>query len=162
MECTVHWTGSLGGASGMGFLAQTGSGHWVTMDGPPDLEKPSLGGANLAPRPMELILAGTGACTAYDVVLILRKGRHAIHDCTVKIKAERATSDPKVFTQLHLHFVVKGHQIPELAIERAITLSCEKYCSALAMLGHTAQITTSFEVHTESHPHPGPDSSANP
>jgi putative redox protein len=154
MECTVHWTGSLGGTSGMGFLAQTGSGHWLTMDGPPDLEKPPLGGANLAPRPMELILAGTGGCSAYDVVLILRKGRHAVSHCTVKIQAERANSDPKIFTQLHLHFVVTGHHLSESAVERAIKLSCEKYCSALSMLSHTAQITSSFEVHAEqSHEH---------
>ena len=146
MECTVNWTGALGTRSGMGFLAETGSGHTLTMDGAPDLAKPENGGQNLAPRPMELMLAGTGGCTAYDVVLILKRGRHAVQGCTVKLSAERAETDPKVFTAINMHFMVTGKGLPAAAVERAIAMSHDKYCSASVMLGKTAQITTSFEV----------------
>jgi putative redox protein len=137
MECTINWVP----ASGMAFTAETGSGHLLTMDGAPD-----GGGRNLAPRPMETLLAGAGGCTAYDVVLILRRGRHDVSGCQVKATAERATEEPKVFTHLHLHFVVTGRAIPHAAVERAISMSHEKYCSATIMLGKTAEITTSFEV----------------
>jgi putative redox protein len=138
MECTVNWVAT----QGMVFSAETGSGHLINMDGAPD-----GGGRNLAPRPMETVLAGTGGCTAYDVVLILKKGRHDVRGCQVQIKAERAEQDPKVFTHIHMHFVVSGAaSLGAAAVERAVSLSHEKYCSASIMLSHTAQITTSFEI----------------
>ena len=137
MECTINWIP----ASGMGFVAETGSGHLLTMDGAPD-----GGGRNLAPRPMETLLAGTGGCTAYDVVLILQRGRHDVRGCRVAVKAERASTDPKVFTNIHLHFAVSGRGLAPAVVERAIALSHEKYCSASIMLAKTAQISTSFEV----------------
>lgn len=146
MECTVSWTGATGARSSMGFVAETGSGHVLVMDGAPDAAKPENGGANLAPRPMETVLAGTGGCTAYDVVLILKRGRHDVRGCTVRLTTERADTDPKVFTKIHMHFVVKGRGIPAAAVERAIAMSHDKYCSASIMLGKTAQITTGFEV----------------
>jgi putative redox protein len=146
MECTVSWTGALGTRSGMGFLAETGSGHTLVMDGAPDAAKPDNGGQNLAPRPMETLLAGAGGCTAYDVVLILKRGRHDVRGCTVKLEAERADLDPKVFTKINMHFTVTGKGVPTAAAERAIAMSHEKYCSASVMLGKTAEITTSFEV----------------
>lgn len=130
----------------MGFVAETGSGHTLTMDGAPDAAKPENGGQNLAPRPMETVLAGTGGCTAYDVVLILKRGRHAVHGCSVALTSERADTDPKVFTKIHMHFTVTGKAIPPAAVERAIAMSHEKYCSASIMLAHTAAITTSFDV----------------
>ncbi|WP_374673437.1 OsmC family protein [Ideonella sp.] len=137
MECTVHWLAD----TGMAMLAETGSGHTITMDGAPE-----GGGRNLAPRPMETLLAGAGGCTAYDVVLILKRGRHDVTGCQVQLRAERAQTDPKVFTALHLHFVVTGRALPAAAVERAVALSHEKYCSATAMIAHTARITTSVEV----------------
>ncbi len=137
MDCTVHWVAD----AGMVMLAETGSGHVLTMDGAPE-----GGGRNLAPRPMETLLAGAGGCTAYDVVLILKRGRQQVTGCTVHMKAERAEADPKVFTKLNLHFVVTGQALPEAAVARAIALSHEKYCSATAMLGRTAEITTSHEI----------------
>ena len=137
MECTIHWTPS----TGMGFVAETGSGHVLVMDGAPD-----GGGRNLAPRPMETVLAGTGGCTAYDVVLILKRGRHDVRGCTVKLEADRAEKDPKVFTRIHMHFTVTGRGLPREAVERAIALSHERYCSASAMLAKTAVMTTGFEV----------------
>jgi putative redox protein len=137
VECTINWMPG----TGMGFVAQTGSGHFLTMDGAPD-----GGGHNLAPRPMETVLAGTGGCTAYDVVLILKRGRHAVSGCQVKVSAERAPQDPKVFTKIHMHFTVSGTGLPHAAVERAIALSHEKYCSASIMLAKTAEITTGFEV----------------
>ena len=146
MECTVSWTGNAGTRSKMGFVAETGSGHVVHMDGAPDAVKPDNGGQNLAARPMELLLAGMGGCTAYDVVLILKRGRHAVQGCSVKIDADRAEVDPKVFTVINMHFTVTGKGIPASAVERAIAMSHEKYCSASIMLGKTAQITTSFEL----------------
>jgi putative redox protein len=130
----------------MGFVAETGSGHVIAMDGAPDAVKPENGGANLAPRPMETLLAGTGGCTAYDVVLILKRGRHAVHGCTVKLTSQRAETDPKVFTKIHMQFTVTGRGIPASAVERAIAMSHDKYCSATIMLGKTALITTGFEV----------------
>ena len=146
MECTVSWTGAAGTRSGMGFVAETGSGHAVMMDGAPDAQRPENGGQNLAPRPMELVLAGTGGCTAYDVVLILKRGRHAVTGCSVRLSSERADTDPKVFTKIHLHFTVRGAGVPASAVERAIAMSHEKYCSASIMLGKTADITTSFVI----------------
>jgi putative redox protein len=146
MECTVNWTGGLNTRSAMGFVAETGSGHVLMMDGAPDADKPENGGQNLAPRPMETLLAGTGGCTAYDVVLILKRGRHAVQGCSVKLTAERASTEPKVFTKIHMHFTVTGKGVPPTAVERAVALSHEKYCSASVMLSKTAEITTSFEV----------------
>ena len=137
MECTINWMPS----TGMGFVAQTGSGHLLTMDGAPD-----GGGNNLAPRPMETVLAGTGGCTAYDVVLILKRGRHDVRGCQVKLNAERADSDPKVFTRIRFHFIVSGRGLSASAVERAIALSHERYCSATAMLAKTAAVETSFEI----------------
>ncbi len=137
MECTINWMPS----NGMAFSAETGSGHLLTMDGAPD-----GGGRNLAPRPMETLLAGAGGCTAYDVVLILKRGRQEVQGCAVKMSAERAEADPKVFTKIHLHFTVSGRNLNEAAVARAIALSHEKYCSATIMLGKTAEITTSHEI----------------
>jgi putative redox protein len=137
MECTIRWVPD----TGMAMVAETGSGHLLTMDGAPD-----GGGRNLAPRPMETLLAGAGGCTAYDVVLILKRGRHEVSDCRVTLKAERASEDPKVFTKLHMHFTVTGRNLPEAAVARAIALSHDKYCSATIMLGKTAEITTSHEI----------------
>ena len=130
----------------MGFVAETGSGHVLTMDGAPDANRPENGGANLAPRPMETVLAGTGGCTAYDVVLILKRGRHDVRGCSVTLTSERAETDPKVFTRIHMQFKVTGRGIPAAAVERAIAMSHEKYCSASIMLGKTAEITTSHEL----------------
>jgi putative redox protein len=130
----------------MGFVAETGSGHTLMMDGAPDEAKPENGGLNLAPRPLETVLAGTGGCTAYDVVLILKRGRHAVQGCTVKLTAERAETEPKVFTKIHMHFTVTGKGVPAMAVERAVAMSHEKYCSASIMLAKTADITTSFEL----------------
>ena len=136
MECKVRWTGE-----GMTFLAETGSNHVVAMDGAPD-----GGGRNLAPRPMEMVLLGTGGCTAYDVVVILKKSGHDITGCEVKLSSERAATDPKVFTRIHMHFVLRGRGLKRNLVEQAIRLSHEKYCSATAMLVKTAAITRDFEV----------------
>ena len=137
MDCTIRWTGG----EGMTFLAETGSNHVVAMDGAPD-----GGGRNLAPRPMEMVLVGTGGCTAYDVVVILRKSGQAVTGCDVKVTSERAPSDPKVFTKIHMHFVVRGKGLKRNVVEHAIRLSHEKYCSASIMLGKTAEITKDFEL----------------
>jgi putative redox protein len=136
MECTVRWTGE-----GMTFLAETGSNHVVAMDGAPE-----GGGRNLAPRPMEMVLLGTGACTAYDVVVIRKKSGQDVTGCEVKLDAERASTDPKVFTRIHLHFVVRGRALKRNVVEQAIRLSHEKYCSASAMLIKTAEMTKDFEI----------------
>lgn len=135
MECKVRWH------DGMSFIAETGSGHLVTMDGAPE-----AGGRNLAARPMELVLAGTGGCTSFDVVMILKRSRQNITGCNVDIQAERATDDPKVFTKIHMHFVITGRDLKPEAVERAIRLSAEKYCSASIMLGKTATITHDWEI----------------
>jgi putative redox protein len=137
MECTVRWQAQ----AGMVFTAETGSGHLLAMDGAPD-----GGGRNLAPRPMEMVLAGTGGCTAYDVVLMLKRGREDVHGCDVKLEAERAETDPKVFTKINFHFTVTGHKLKPNAVERAIKLSHEKYCSATIMMAKTAEITHSYEI----------------
>ncbi len=146
MECTVSWTGGLNTRSGMGFVAETGSGHTLVMDGAPDPAKPENGGQNLAPRPMETLLAGAGGCTAYDVVLILKRGRHDVRGCSVKLSADRAEVDPKVFTRIGMHFTVTGKGIPAAAVERAIAMSHDKYCSASIMLAKSAEIVTTFEL----------------
>lgn len=146
MECTVSWTGAAGTRSGMGFVAETGSGHVIAMDGAADDARPENGGRNLAPRPMETVLAGAGGCSAYDVVLILKRGRHDVRGCSVHLTAERAEQDPKVFTRIHMQFTVRGKGLPPEAVERAVQLSHEKYCSAIAMLAKTAAVTTGFEV----------------
>jgi len=137
MECTIDWRGP----EGMLFISRTGSGHVIAMDGAPD-----GGGQNLAARPMETVLSGAGGCAAYDVVLILKRGRHAVTGCSVKLTAERADTDPKVFTAIHYAFTVTGRGLPAAAVERAVELSHTKYCSAIAMLEKTARITHSIEV----------------
>ena len=136
MECTVRWSGE-----GMSFLAETGSNHLVTMDGAPD-----GGGRNLAPRPMEMVLLGTGGCTAYDVVVILKKSGQDVTGCEVKLTAERAPTDPKVFTKIHMHWTVRGRGLKRNLVEHAVRLTHEKYCSATAMLSRTAEVTRDFEV----------------
>jgi putative redox protein len=136
MECTVRWTGE-----GMSFLAETASNHLVAMDGASD-----GGGRNLAPRPMEIVLVGTGGCTAYDVVVILKKSGQDVTACEVKLTSERAPTDPKVFTKIHMHFVVRGRALKRNLVEHAIRLSHEKYCSASIMLGKTAEITKDFDI----------------
>lgn len=138
MECTVRWTGQ---DAGMSFVAESGSGHAVVMDGAPE-----AGGRNLGPRPMEMILAGTGGCTAFDIVLILKKGRHTVSGCEVSLKADRAESDPKVFTHIHFHYRVKGRNLKPEVVARAIELSKDKYCSASIMIAKTATITHDFEI----------------
>lgn len=136
MQCTVRWQ-----REGMSFIAETGSGHLVPMDGSPD-----GGGRNLAPRPLEMVLLGTGGCTAYDVVLILKRGRHEVTGCEVALTAERAADDPKVFTRIEFRFTVTGKGLRRDVVERAVRLSHDKYCSASAMLAKTAVIETIVEV----------------
>ena len=136
MECTVRWSGE-----GMSFLAETGSNHLVSMDGAPD-----GGGRNLAPRPMEMVLLGTGGCSAYDVVVILKKSGQEVTGCEVKLSAERAPADPKVFTKIHMHWTVRGRGLKRNLVEHAVRLSHEKYCSATAMLSKTAEVTRDFEI----------------
>lgn len=139
MECTVRWVDG-----GMSFVAETGSGHAFVMDGAVE-----GGGRNLGPRPMETVLAGTGACTAYDVVLILKRSGQDVTGCTVELKSERAATDPKVFTKIHMHFVVRGRNLKPSLVESAIKLSHGKYCSASAMLGKTALMTHDYELVAE-------------
>jgi putative redox protein len=128
-------------SEGVTFIAESGSGHAIVVDGSPD-----VGGRDLGARPMELVLMGTGACSAIDVVLILRKARQAIEDCVVELDAERAESEPKVFTRIRMHYVVTGKGLNPVQVERAIKLSKDKYCSASAMLAKTAEITADFEI----------------
>ena len=135
MECSVRW---IDGAT---FLAETGSNHVVAMDGAPD-----GGGRNLAPRPMEMVLLGTGGCAAYDVVVILKKSGQNVTGCEVKLTSDRAPADPKVFTRIHMHFVLRGKGLKRNLVEHAIRLSHEKYCSASIMLGKTAEMTRDFEI----------------
>lgn len=135
MKVRVKWIENVA------FLGETESGHALVMDGAPE-----GGGRNLGPRPMETVLAGTGGCTAYDVVTILRKARQEIRDCVLEVEAERAPEDPKVFTRIHFHFVITGRNVRREHVERAIHLSAEKYCSASIMLGKTAAITHDFEI----------------
>jgi putative redox protein len=135
MECTIKWV------DGMSFRAETGSGHLLNMDGAPE-----AGGRNLAPRPMELMLAGAGGCTAFDVVLILKRGRQDVRDCSVRLEADRADTDPKIFTRIRFHYTVTGKNLKPDSVERAIHLSAEKYCSASIMLGKTAEITHDWTI----------------
>lgn len=135
MECTVRW------GHGMSFVAETGSGHLVTMDGAPE-----AGGRNLAPRPMEVLLAGAGGCTVFDVVVILKKNGQPVSGCEVALQAERADTDPKVFTKIHYHFTVRGKGLKRNLVEQAVRLSHQKYCSATAMLEKSAAITHDFEI----------------
>lgn len=135
MKVRVKWIENVA------FLGETESGHALVMDGAPE-----GGGRNLGPRPMETVLAGTGGCTAYDVVTILRKARQEIRDCVLEVEAERAPEDPKVFTRIHFHFVITGRNVRREHVERAIHLSAEKYCSASIMLGKTAAITHDFAI----------------
>ena len=135
MRARIKWV------EGVSFLGQTESNHSVLMDGAPE-----AGGKNLGPRPMELVLLGTGGCTAFDVVHILKKSRQQVTDCVAEIQAERAETDPKVFTKIHFHFIITGKQLKAEQVERAIHLSAEKYCSASIMLGKTALITHDFEI----------------
>lgn len=137
MQSTIRWMGS----GTMRFIAQSGSGHLTAMDGAPD-----GGGENLAPRPMEVLLAGAGGCTAYDVVVILRKNNQDVRGCEVDLDADRAETDPKVFTAIRMHFRVSGRALKPTLVERAIKLSHDKYCSAMAMLAHTARITMTWEI----------------
>lgn len=138
MDCTVRWS------DGMTFVAETGSNHLVTMDGAPE-----GGGRNLAPRPMEMVLVGTGGCAAYDVVAILKKSAQPVTGCEVRLSAERAPTDPKVFTRIHMHFVVRGKGLKRNIVEHAIRLSHEKYCSASIMLAKTAEMTRDLEIQEE-------------
>jgi putative redox protein len=135
MQARIKWK------DGASFLAESGSGHTVLMDGPPE-----AGGKNSGPRPMEMLLMGTGGCAAFDVVMILKKSRQDISDCVVEIEAERAPREPKVFTHIHFHFVVTGKKLNPGQVERAISLSAEKYCSASIMLAKTAELTHDFEI----------------
>jgi putative redox protein len=135
MKARIKWN------EGVSFVAESGSGHAIVIDGAPD-----AGGRNLGPRPMELVLMGTAACSAFDVVLILRKGRQNVVDCIAEAEAQRAESDPKVFTRIHIHFIVTGRNLDQEKVARAIKLSAEKYCSASAMLAKTAEITHDFEI----------------
>lgn len=125
----------------MSFIAETGSNHLVMMDGAPE-----GGGRNLAPRPMEMVLLGTGGCTAYDVVVILKKSGQDVTACEVSLTAERASTDPKVFTKIHMHWTVRGRGLKRNIVESAVRLTHEKYCSATAMLQKTAEVTRDFEV----------------
>lgn len=135
MKATVKWVNDAE------FLGESGSGHHITMDGPPE-----FGGKNSGVRPMELLLLGLGGCTAFDVVHILKKARQPIAGCEVELHADRAMTDPKVFTRIHVHFIVKGVGLKENQVERAVRLSAEKYCSASIMLAKTAEITHDYEI----------------
>ena len=135
MKARIKWV------EGVTMLAESGSGHAVVLDGPPE-----FGGRNLGVRPMEMLLMGMGGCTEFDVLMILQRGRHDVRLCEVELEAERAASDPKVFTRIHAHFRVGGKGLSEKAVERAVKLSAEKYCSASIMLGATAEITHDFEI----------------
>lgn len=135
MEVKVSWAG------GAAFVGESAGGHKIVMDGPPE-----GGGRNLGPRPMEMLLIGTGACSSYDVVSILKKSRQPVSECAVVVSAERAASEPKVFTKIHLHFIVSGNGLKDKQVERAVSLSAEKYCSASIMLGATAEVSHDFEI----------------
>lgn len=135
MKARIKWAGEAS------FIGESESGHAIVMDGPPD-----MGGRNIGPRPMELLLLGTGGCTSFDVVHILKKSRQQVTDCIAEIDAERATTDPKIFTRIHIHFIVSGLNLKADLVERAVKLSAEKYCSASIMLGKSAEITHDFEI----------------
>ena len=135
MKATVKWL------DGVAFVGETGSGHAVVLDG-----APSAGGRNIGPRPMEIILVGLGACSAFDVVSILRKARQAVTDCRVELEAERAEAVPAVFTRIRMVFVVSGKELRESAVRRAVDLSAEKYCSATAMLRPSVEISHEYRI----------------
>ncbi len=135
MKARIKWV------DGVTMLAESGSGHALVMDGPPE-----HGGRNLGVRPMEMLLIGMGGCTEFDVLLILRRGRHTVSFCEVDLEAERAAEDPKVFTRIHAHFRIGGKGLTTKAVERAVKMSAEKYCSASIMLGAMAEITHDFEI----------------
>lgn len=135
MKARIKWIENVS------FVAESGSGHALVIDGAPE-----GGGRDLGPRPMEVVLMGTGGCTAYDVMHILRKSRAPVTDCVLEIDSERASEDPKVFTKIHFHFIVTGKGLKPAQVERAVQLSAEKYCSASIMLGKTAAITHDFEI----------------
>ena len=135
MQATVKWV------DGVMFVGETGSGHAVVMDGPPD-----HGGRNMGIRPMEMLLLGVGGCSSFDVVQILQKGRNDIVDCVTEITAERVDAIPSVFSKIHLHFIVTGRGLKAAAVERAVKLSAEKYCSASIMLSKSVEISHDFEV----------------
>ncbi len=135
MQARIKWV------DGMCYVAESGSGHGLVIDGPPD-----LGGRNLGPRPMELLLMGLGSCSAVDVVHILKRARQAVTDCVVEIEAERAETVPKVFTTIRLHYIVSGAGLKPGQVERAVRLSAEKYCSASIMLGKSVTLTHSIEI----------------
>ena len=141
MKARVKWIENAA------FVGESESGHTFVMDGAPE-----GGGRNLGPRPMEVVLLGTGGCSAYDVVSILKKARQQVRDCAVEMDAERATSDPKIFTHIHMHFVVTGSNINPTHVKRAVELSAEKYCSASIMLGKSAKITHDFEIVDDAQP----------
>jgi putative redox protein len=141
MECSIKWV------DGVQFVAETGSGHAIVIDGAPE-----VGGRNTGARPMETVLAGTGACTASDVVVILKRSGQDVTHCEIRLSAERAATDPKVFTKIHMHFVVRGRNLKRSVVESAIKLSHNKYCSASAMLGKTAAITHDLELLDEPTP----------
>lgn len=135
LEIKVSWAGEAA------FVGESGSGHKVVMDGPPE-----GGGRDLGPRPMEMLLLGTGACSSYDVISILKKSRQNVTACSVDVSAERAETEPKVFTRIHIHFNVSGVELKEKQVERAVSLSAEKYCSASIMLGASAEVTHDYEI----------------
>jgi len=135
MKVRVKWV------EGVTMMGESGSGHALIMDGPPE-----FGGRNLGVRPMEMLLLGMGGCTQFDVLLILRKARQQVTACVVELEAERAAEDPKVFTRIHAHFIVSGRNLKKQQVERAIRLSAQKYCSASIMLGTTAEISHNFEI----------------
>lgn len=135
MKARIKWV------EGATFVGESGSGHAVVMDGPPE-----NGGRNLGVRPMEMLLLGMGGCTAFDVVYILGRARQPVTDCVVELEAERAESPPKVFTRIHVHFVVSGDGLSEKQVARAVQLSAERYCSASIMLGRSAEITHDYEI----------------
>jgi len=135
MKARIKWV------EGVAMVGESGSGHALVMDGPPE-----FGGRNLGVRPMEMLLLGMGGCTQFDVLLILRKARQQVTACVVELEAERAAEDPKVFTRIHAHFIVSGRDLKEQQVERAICLSAQKYCSASIMLGATAEISHDFEI----------------
>lgn len=135
MKARVKWI------EGMAFMAEADSGHAIVLDGAPD-----IGGRNLGPRPMEMVLMGAGGCTSIDVVMILQKSRQDVTDCQVELTAERANDHPKVFTKIHFHFIVTGRNLKPETVARAINLSAEKYCSATIILAKTAEVTHDFEI----------------
>jgi putative redox protein len=135
MKARVKWV------EAMTFVGESGSGHSIVMDGSPD-----IGGRDLGVRPMEMLLLGLGGCTAIDVALILKKGREKVTDCVIEIEAERAAADPKIFTRIRLKYLLTGRDLSRAKVERAVALSAEKYCSASAMLGRTAEITHEIEL----------------